>query len=74
MRLKRLGAAIPMLPMRLTPAKVTTAIARLVGDPRYRQAAERAGATAAHLGPTYAARMTERFLDPVRPVSRPTAA
>jgi UDP:flavonoid glycosyltransferase YjiC (YdhE family) len=64
MRLKRAGAAIPILPMRLTTAKATTAIARLVGDPSYRLAAERLGATARHLGPGYAARMVERFLDP----------
>jgi UDP:flavonoid glycosyltransferase YjiC (YdhE family) len=66
MRLKRLGAAIPMLPMRLTTAKVTTAVARLIGDPAYAAAAQRAGATAERLGPDYAAAMVERFLDPVR--------
>ena len=64
--------------MRLTPAKATTAMARLVGDPSYRRAAERIGATAAHLGPAYAARMVERFLDPAvsrrRPVRSPIAA
>ncbi|HSP37126.1 MAG TPA: nucleotide disphospho-sugar-binding domain-containing protein [Frankiaceae bacterium] len=65
-RLKRAGAAIPILPMRLSTAKATTAVARLVGDPRYRLAAERLGATARHLGPDYAARMVERFLDPAQ--------
>jgi UDP:flavonoid glycosyltransferase YjiC (YdhE family) len=79
MRLKRAGAAIPMLSMRLTSARVTTAIARLVGDPSYRQAAEQLGATASHLGPDYAARMVERYLDPAvlargRPVRSSTAA
>lgn len=71
MRLKRAGAAIPILPMRLTPAKATTAIAKLIGDPSYRRAAERIGATAAHLGPGYAARMVERFLDPTISQTRP---
>jgi UDP:flavonoid glycosyltransferase YjiC (YdhE family) len=79
MRLRRMGAAIPMLPMRLTSAKVTTAIARLVGDPAYRRAAERAGASAGHLGPAHAAGMVERFLDPAllargRPVRTRLAA
>ncbi len=71
MRLKRLGAAIPMLPMRLTPAKATTAIARLVGDPAYTAAARRVGASASHLDPDYAAGMVERLLDPVRLGARP---
>jgi UDP:flavonoid glycosyltransferase YjiC (YdhE family) len=79
MRLKHLGAAIPMLPMRLTSAKATTAIARLIGDPSYGDAARRVGASASHLGPDYAARMVEQFLDPawagpVRPVSARRAA
>jgi UDP:flavonoid glycosyltransferase YjiC (YdhE family) len=79
MRLKRSGAAIPMLSMRLTTARVTTAVARLVGDPSSRQAAEQLGATASRLGPDYAAAMVERFLDPAvlargRPVRTPTAA
>ena len=78
MRLKRAGAGIPILPMRLTPAKATTAIAKLVGDPSYRHAAERIGASATHLGPGYAARMVERFLDPAvsrrRPVRSSIAA
>jgi UDP:flavonoid glycosyltransferase YjiC (YdhE family) len=79
MRLKRLGAGIPMLPMRLTPAKVTTALARLVGDPAYGRAAQQVGASAQHLGPDYAARTVERFLEPAmlrsgRPVrTRPAA-
>ena len=79
MRLKRLGAGIPMLPMRLTTARVTTAIARLVGDPAYRTAAQQVGASATALGPDYAARMVERFLDPAlvargRPVRSRIAA
>jgi UDP:flavonoid glycosyltransferase YjiC (YdhE family) len=74
MRLKRLGAAIPMLPMRVTPAKVTTAIARLVGDPVYRAAAQRVGLSASHLGPGYAARVVEGFLDPVRMLRSRNAA
>jgi UDP:flavonoid glycosyltransferase YjiC (YdhE family) len=79
MRLKRAGAAIPILPMRLTTAKATTAVAKLIGDPSYQQAAERIGATASHLGPNYAARMVERFLDPAslarpRPVRSSIAA
>jgi UDP:flavonoid glycosyltransferase YjiC (YdhE family) len=52
-----------MLPMRLTSAKVTTALARLIGDPSYRVAAERVGRSASHLGPNYAAGMVETFLD-----------
>lgn len=71
MRLKRAGAAVPILPMRLTTAKATTAIAKLIGDPSYRLAAERIGAGAQHLGPDYAARMVERFLDPAISRARP---